>query len=196
MGGLADIAYPATVLLRALYDRVIVESVGVGQSETDIDSVSDTVVLCVQPGSGDSLQFMKAGIVEIPDIAIVTKADMGAIATRALADLKGALGLAHRDKGTWEPECLAVSAASSSGLVPLLDALAKHEAWLTRSGRLAAKRDNQAVHWLQAEIVTNFGRKGLNAAEKSLSSASCAMPFSLAREILSQLEIVNKSPLV
>src|SRR5215469_11711325 len=57
LGGLADIGFPAAVLLRALYDRVIVESVGVGQSETDIAIVSDTAVLCIQPASGDSLQF-------------------------------------------------------------------------------------------------------------------------------------------
>ena len=99
LGGLADIVFPATALLRALYDKVIVESVGVGQSETDIATVSDTVVLCIQPASGDSLQFMKAGIAEIPDIAVVTKADMGAAATRALADLKGALSLSHREPG-------------------------------------------------------------------------------------------------
>ena len=100
------------MLLRALYDRVIVESVGVGQSETDIVLVSDTVTLCIQPASGDSLQFMKAGIAEIPDIAVVTKADMGTAAARALADLKGALSLSHRDAGQWEAECLAISAMS------------------------------------------------------------------------------------
>jgi LAO/AO transport system kinase len=195
LGGLADIAYPATVLLRALYDKVIVESVGVGQSETEIDSVSDTVLLCIQPGSGDSLQFMKAGIVEIPDIAAVTKADMGAIATRALADLKGALGLAHRDGSAWEPQCLAVSAATGSGLGPLLDLLARHETWLRSSGRLPVNRRTQAALWLQAETVTNFGRKGLDAAEKALSSFSGDMPFSLARRLLSQLQVIERSPL-
>ena len=118
LGGLADIAFPATMLLRALYDRVIVESVGVGQSETDIATVSDTVVLCIQPASGNLLQFMKAGIAEIPDLAVVTKADMGAAATRALADLKGALSLSHRDPGIWEPECLGISAVSGESSSP------------------------------------------------------------------------------
>jgi LAO/AO transport system kinase len=75
LGGLAELAFPAVVLMRAIFDRVIVETVGVGQSEADISTVADMVVLCVQPGSGDSLQFMKAGIMEIPDIAVVTKAD-------------------------------------------------------------------------------------------------------------------------
>ena len=80
--------------MRALFDRVLIETVGVGQSETDVAGVADTVVFCVQPGSGDSLQFMKAGIVEIPHLIVVTKADLGAAAERARADVAGALSLA------------------------------------------------------------------------------------------------------
>ena len=112
LGGLAELAFPAIILMRAIYDRVVVETVGVGQSEADISTVADTVVLCVQPGSGDSLQFMKAGIMEIPDIAVVTKADMGPPARRALADLKGALGLASGG----DVPCLMLSAAKGEGL--------------------------------------------------------------------------------
>ena len=93
LGGLADLCAAATVLMRALYDVVLIETVGVGQSETEIAELADTVVFAVQPGSGDSLQFMKAGIVEIPDVALVTKADLGGIAERAKRDLEGALGL-------------------------------------------------------------------------------------------------------
>ena len=78
LGGLAELTIAAMVLLRAVYDVVILETVGVGQSETDVADSADTVVFCVQPGSGDSLQFMKAGIVEIPHLVVVTKADMGA----------------------------------------------------------------------------------------------------------------------
>ena len=74
LGGLAALTPAAVVLMRAVYDQVIVETVGVGQSETEVAPVADTVVFCVQPGSGDSLQYMKAGIAEIPDIVVVTKA--------------------------------------------------------------------------------------------------------------------------
>ena len=88
----ADQTLAAMVLMRALFDRVLIETVGVGQSETDVAGVADTVVFCVQPGSGDSLQFMKAGIVEIPHLVVVTKADMGAAAARqAIAALSHAL---------------------------------------------------------------------------------------------------------
>ena len=94
LGGLADQTLAAMVVMRALFDRVLIETVGVGQSETDVAGVADTVVFCVQPGSGDSLQFMKAGIVEIPHLIVVTKADLGAAAERARADVAGALSLA------------------------------------------------------------------------------------------------------
>ena len=76
LGGLSDQTVAAMVLMRAIYDLVLVESVGIGQSEADISFVADTVLLCVQPGSGDSLQFMKAGVTELPDVVAVTKADM------------------------------------------------------------------------------------------------------------------------
>ncbi len=192
LGGLAGIAFPATALLRALYDRVIVESVGVGQSETDIATVSDTVVLCIQPASGDSLQFMKAGIAEIPDIAVVTKADMGAAATRALADLKGAFALSHRDPGTWEPECLSISAASRDSLCPLFAAFGRHEAWLGQERRLAAAREVKARAWLESELAAEFGRKGLDLVKQGLLSLSCHKPFTSLRRALGSLATVVK----
>src|SRR3546814_19815893 len=77
-------------LLRLAYDVVLIETVGVDQSETDVAWVADTVVFCVQPGSGDSLQFLKAGIMEIPDFAVVNKAD-SETAQRIQADHRAAL---------------------------------------------------------------------------------------------------------
>jgi LAO/AO transport system kinase len=193
LGGLADIAYPAAALLRALYDKIIIESVGVGQSETDIATVSDTVVLCIQPASGDSLQFMKAGIAEIPDIAVVTKADMGAPATRALADLKGALSLSHREIAAWEPECLSISLTSGdASLRQLFAAFAKHEAWLAAEGRLAAAREKKAQAWVQAEILAEFGRKGLDIAAQELFQSWNNKPFAMTRRLLTGLAVVRK----
>ncbi|MGO8951984.1 MAG: ArgK/MeaB family GTPase [Rhodomicrobium sp.] len=194
LGGLADIAFPAAALLRALYDRVIVESVGVGQSETDIATVSDTVVLCIQPASGDSLQFMKAGIAEIPDIAIVTKADMGAPASRALADLKGALSLTHRDPGAWEPECLSISAMNNrDSLRQLFAAFGRHEAWLRGEGRLAAAREANALSWMESEIAAEFGRNGLALARQELFKLWHNKPFTAARRVLGGLSAAVRS---
>ena len=107
LGGLSNETIAAMVLMRAIYDRVLIESVGIGQSEADISFAADTVVLCVQPGSGDSLQFMKAGVMELPEVIAVTKADMGAAAQRARGDVEGALiakqrtrlARAHRVRG-------------------------------------------------------------------------------------------------
>ena len=77
LGGVAEITFPAVVLTRACFDWVIVETVGVGQSEVEVADVADLVVFCVQPGSGDALQFMKAGVMEVPDLVLVTKGDVG-----------------------------------------------------------------------------------------------------------------------
>ncbi len=192
LGGLADIAFPAAMLLRALYDKVIVESVGVGQSETDIATVSDTVVLCIQPASGDSLQFMKAGIAEIPDIAAVTKADMGGAATRALAGLKGALSLSHREPGAWEPECVSVSSASQESLRPLFAAFGRHEAWLREGGRLAAAREAKVLTWIETELAASFGRSGLQLVKQGFLTLSCNRPFTSLRRALGQLAVVVK----
>src|SRR3954453_10963051 len=91
MGGLAPATRAAAQALSAAFDVVVIETVGVGQSETEVAEVADTVAVVVQPGSGDVLQFLKSGIMEIPDVLVVTKADLGVIATRAVRDLRAAL---------------------------------------------------------------------------------------------------------
>src|SRR5215216_3735750 len=91
LGGLAAPTREAVEALAATFDLVVVETVGVGQAETDVEDVCDTIVVVVQPGSGDTLQFMKAGIMEVPDVLVVTKADLGQVAMRARRDLSAAL---------------------------------------------------------------------------------------------------------
>src|SRR5687767_13409136 len=91
LGGLAPPTRAAVHALAAAFDVVVVETVGVGQSETDVEDVADTVVVVMQPGSGDTLQFLKAGIMEVPDVLVVTKADHGDAARRAHRDLEAAL---------------------------------------------------------------------------------------------------------
>ena len=91
LGGLAAPTREAAEALAAAFDVVVVETVGVGQSETDVEEVADTVAVVVQPGSGDTLQFLKAGIMEVPDVLVVTKADLGDVALNARRDLSQAL---------------------------------------------------------------------------------------------------------
>src|SRR5207248_11455634 len=81
----------AASALAVAFDVVVIETVGVGQSETEVADVADSVAVVVQPGSGDVLQFLKAGIMEVPDVLVVTKSDLGQIAKRAQSDLQAAL---------------------------------------------------------------------------------------------------------
>ena len=190
LGGLAEQTLPAMVLMRALFDRVLVETVGVGQSETDVVGIADTVVFCVQPGSGDSLQFMKAGIVEIPHLILVTKADTGAAAERARADVSGALSLATAARD-WQTRTLAVSSRTGAGIAPLLQALEDHRAYMAEEGRLVVARHRQAEGWIGEALLDRFGRRGLaRLGSLGLDAALPAggQPFERLRDLISALE--------
>ncbi|HEV2675982.1 MAG TPA: methylmalonyl Co-A mutase-associated GTPase MeaB [Aliidongia sp.] len=162
LGGLADLTVAALVLMRALFDVVLVETVGVGQSETDVSTAVDTVVLCIQPGSGDALQFMKAGIVEIPDIVAVTKIDMGMTAAQAQADLASALDLRDRPPGEWAVAALGVSALKGEGVDDLVGLIDRHFAHLAPA--LAGRRQTQAGQWLIQFVRERWGREGVKRA--------------------------------
>jgi LAO/AO transport system kinase len=185
LGGLADQTLAAMVVMRALFDRVLVETVGVGQSETDVAGVADTVVFCVQPGSGDSLQFMKAGIVEIPHLIVVTKADLGAAAERARADVAGALSLATAD-GDWLVRTLAVSSRSNTGMDGLMAALDAHQSHLSADNRLAVVRHRQSEGWVIESLRERFGREGIARLGRlgfDLGLPAGAQPFQRLREL-------------
>ena len=185
LGGLAALTVSAMVLMRALYDVVLIETVGVGQSETDVVGVADSVVFCVQPGSGDSLQFMKAGIAEIPHIVVVTKADLGAAARRAKADVRGALSLAETD-GDWDIPIHLVGALSGDGVAALLAAIDAHAAWLAGDGRLSEQRRVQAADWLTDAVRERFGREGVRRAG-DLTLGPAESPFRKLAELARRL---------
>ena len=125
LGGLAWATRAAAQALSTAFDVVIVETVGVGQSETDVADVADTVVVIVQPGSGDVLQFLKSGIMEIPHVLVITKSDLGRIAQRARADVRAAL----RSVGDRTTKVVAVSSlAPASGFEELISTLDAHRA--------------------------------------------------------------------
>src|SRR3954465_2727131 len=137
-GGLAPATRAAGQALAAAFDVVVVETVGVGQSETDVAEVADTVAGIVQPGAGDVLQFLKSGIMEIPDVLVVTKADLGDAALRARRDLHAAL----RSLGARSTAVVAVSnVPPATGVDDLAVALDAHRAGLDMAARrLAARR--------------------------------------------------------
>lgn len=186
LGGLAALTWSAAILMRSLFDRVIVETVGVGQSETDVAGLADTVLFCVQPGSGDSLQFMKAGIMEIPHVAAVTKADSGTAARRALKDLRAAVSLAEAEEG-WEVCCLSCSAASGAGLDNLEEALDSHAAWARSKGLLDVKRRQQAEEWVAACLRDDYGSLGC-ARLADEEAAHEEGPFSRRNSLRSRIE--------
>lgn len=165
LGGLSDLAFGAVVLMRALYDRVIVETVGVGQSEADVALVADTILLAVQPASGDALQFIKAGVMELPDVVAVTKADLGAPARRARDDLEGAMSLGggSQEPG-WEAPVALVSSQTGDGLDELTQHLRRHSDFLRLEGRLARRRAGQAQARLEASLKGRFGADGVEVA--------------------------------
>jgi LAO/AO transport system kinase len=154
LGGLAWATRSAAAALAAAFDVVVIETVGVGQAETDVADVADTVVVVVQPGSGDVLQFLKSGIMEIPDVLVVTKADLGQIALRARRDLSAAL----RSLGSKHVDVLAVSAlAPASGIDDLVAALDAHRATLDLSARRATARRAAAL----TEFAVEHGERGV-----------------------------------
>ncbi len=188
LGGLSDQTIAAAALMRALYDRVLIESVGIGQSEADISSAVDSVILCVQPASGDSLQFMKAGVMELPDIVVVTKADMGNAAQRAKSEVEGALTLFERDDD-WRPPVILASATTGVGLDALRRALADHRAWAEKTGALKRRRKEQQEAWVAEAIRARFGSEGL-ARAGDISSASGEGPFT--RELTIAVELSRR----
>jgi LAO/AO transport system kinase len=134
----------------------VIETVGVGQAETEIADVADTVAVVVQPGSGDVLQFLKSGIMEIPDVLVVTKADLGDLAMRTRRDLAAAL----RSLGSRSTRVVAVSSlAPPSGIEELIEALEAHRAELDVAARRLQARRAGAL----AELVAEHGERALRA---------------------------------
>jgi LAO/AO transport system kinase len=148
LGGLAAATREAADALAPVFDLVVVETVGVGQSETDVEEVCDTVAVVVQPASGDVLQFLKAGIMEVPDVLVVTKADLGDAAGRARADLHQALAaLGSSDV----PVVAVASVPPATGVNELAAALDLHGERIDRPERRLRARRLSALREFTAE---------------------------------------------
>jgi LAO/AO transport system kinase len=154
LGGLAWGTRAAAQALAAAFDVVVIETVGVGQAETDIADVADTVAVIVQPGSGDVLQFLKSGIMEIPDVLVVTKSDLGQVALSARRDLSAAL----RSLGARATPVVAVSSLPPpSGVDELAAALDAHSAGLDLAERRLRARRAGALN----DFANERGERGL-----------------------------------
>ncbi len=182
LGGLAPATRAAAAALAVAFDVVVIETVGVGQSETEVAEVADTVAVVVQPGSGDVLQFLKAGIMEIPDVLVVTKADLGVTAQRARRDLHAAL----RSLGAEAAVVATSSVAPATGIGDLLAALDAHRATVDVAARRLRARRAHAL----ADFVAEHGERGLRAlggrreAERFLAEQDPALDVAaLEREL-------------
>jgi LAO/AO transport system kinase len=140
LGGLAEAALQAALLMDAAgKDDVFLETVGVGQAEVDVIDHADSVVLVLMPGSGDSIQALKAGVMEIPDVIVVNKADHPLTDTM-VREIRGVLSLAPDPEGAWPVPIVKTDAARGVGVEDLAARLAEHRAFVQADGRLSERR--------------------------------------------------------
>lgn len=207
LGGVARRTRDAVALCEAAgFDVVLIETVGVGQSETIVAEMSDLFVLLLAPGGGDELQGVKRGIMEIADIILVNKADgdLKTTATRTVADYAGALRLLRKREGDPEdfPKAMAISALEEAGLEAAWAEMTTLAEYRKDSGFWAKRRGEQALHWFEDEV-----RQGLLALLASDPVAEAAMeqlrktvtvgaraPGTAAREVLGHLTKTPKTP--
>ena len=164
LGGLAAATLQVTALLDAYgFDLILLETVGVGQSEIDIVSVADTTLLLLTPGQGDGVQAFKAGIMEIADVFVINKADRPG-SGRLRREVKAAQGLAPHDEITWLPPILETVASTGQGVPELLERLKTHHEHLEQTGDLDTLR-RQRVHFEVSALLAGQLRKRLAGLE-------------------------------
>jgi LAO/AO transport system kinase len=161
LGGLAESAWPAVIILAAAFDRVFVETVGVGQSESDVAALVDTLVYVATPGAGDALQFMKAGVLEYPDVFVVNKADLGPAATRTASELRGSVSLSDRETSRAEAAVILTSAREGKGIGELVAAIDAHRQALVDADALRERRLRGREIQLLGTLERRYGAFGI-----------------------------------
>jgi LAO/AO transport system kinase len=158
-GHLGGLAWTTPQALRVLdaagFDVVLVETVGVGQSEVEVASLADTTLALLAPGMGDGIQAAKAGILEIGDVYVVNKADRDG-ADQVGRDLRSMLALGDRPADAWRPPIVKTVAVAGQGLAELAQTLEDHHAWLVRTGQLAVRRTRRAREEIEAIALTTL----------------------------------------
>ena len=190
LGGLAAATREAIHLLDAYgRDVILVETVGVGQSELEISTICDTIVLVLMPESGDAVQSIKAGILEIADVFVINKLDLGG-AERTRRLIQDALALGPRQP--WRPPIVMTSAAKEEGVEQVWQAIDSHRAFLQESGGLSTRRQER----LKQEVVSLVAERAREDARQMLDGDSAIArrlrenrngklnPYSLAQELL------------
>lgn len=199
LGGLARRTREVLLLCEAAgFDHVLVETVGVGQSETAVAGITDTMALLLPPGGGDDLQGIKRGVMELADVVVVTKADGGLAPTAriAAADARQGLALLRRRHPGWDPPVVLTSAIEGSGIADVAEAVAAHRTHLVNSGQLESLRRQQDLAWLRDAVVDGLlaafradpvAAAALQRAERDVAEGRSS-PTSAARGVLGALD--------
>ncbi|WP_336363246.1 methylmalonyl Co-A mutase-associated GTPase MeaB [Halalkalicoccus salilacus] len=195
LGGLSTATGDAIKAFDAFgMDRIIVETVGAGQNEVDIVRTADTVAVLVQPESGDDIQMLKAGILEIGDVFVVNKADMAG-ADRTVKQLSEMLEGRH-DDGGWEPQIVETVATSAEGIDELLETFAAHREYLESSGALEEKARTRYAEEVRTLLREDAGRLledelerrgGIESVVDRIAAREID-PYTVADEIVTPLE--------
>ncbi len=184
LGGVAEKTRECMLVCEAAgFDVVLVETVGVGQSETAVSAMTDMFVLLQLPNAGDDLQAIKKGVMELADLVIINKADIDPdAATRAQAQITSALRLlglhGNPERAGWSPQVVPMSALTGSGVAQFWDAVGAFRDLQTGSGRFAARRQSQALAWMWERIDA-----GLKQDFQAQGSVQTLMP-ELTRQVL------------
>lgn len=181
LGGVARRTREAMLVCEAAaFDVVLVETVGVGQSEVAVAGMVDLFLLLLAPGAGDELQGMKRGIVELADLVVVNKADgeLAAAADRTAAEYAHALGVVRPRTDVWVPRVLQCSALLGEGVAEVWSAVEEHDATFRASGLLERRRAEQAREWMWSEVTESL----LDALRSDTEVA--ALVASLEREVV------------
>jgi LAO/AO transport system kinase len=155
LGGVARRSREALIVCEAAgFDVIIVETVGVGQSETMVADMTDMFVLLLQPGGGDELQAIKRGIMELADLVLINKADGGlrSLADDSAAEFRNALRLLHSRSENWTVEVMTCSALENEGVKEAWETMKRYREMLEKDGQLASRRASQARSWMWAEV--------------------------------------------
>jgi LAO/AO transport system kinase len=196
LGGLAAATPQAIRVLDAAgCDVVLVETVGVGQSEVEIASMADTTLVLLAPGMGDAIQAAKAGILEIGDVYVVNKSDRDG-AHQVVRELRAMLALAERKAGEWRAPIVSTVAARGEGVDDLIAAIDRHRAWAETDGRLEERRRARAADEVAAiAIATLRARFGDLAHDQRLDTLAARVvrgeldPYAAADELVAGLSV-------
>ena len=195
LGGVARRTREVMLLCEAAgYDVILIETVGVGQSETTVADMVDVFMLLLAPAGGDELQGIKRGVMELADIVVINKADgdLIPVARRAASEYRSAVGLMRPKSKHWTPKVLMASALQKIGIDELWGAIGDYRAARSADGELANQRSEQSAAWMWSEIdesLMNHLKSDPNVAKKLTSlegdvKAGKVSPTAAAREVL------------